>query len=126
MTGKFRRWWIALPVQLALASLLSALLMFLSFSIAAPDGGVLYDVVMWAVIPLIGFALSCLAVRMGLHYYAAWIAPALCQSGAHLLLTALLPSSPGMAMVTLLLSFFGAATGEEWNRREARKKAKNK
>lgn len=110
-------WLIILLLQVVAISLLIVLLLLLSFSVAAPDGGVIYDVAMWFLIPVLGFFSSLVAVRAGLNPYAAWVAPAACQTMAHVALTAMPPSSPGMPMIVLLLSVIGAATGDEINRR---------
>lgn len=120
------RWAWVLLLQALMVCLAALLLLLLSFSLSAPDGGFMYDVTMWALVPLIGLASSVAAVRLGLHYMLAWVAPPVCQVLAQLALTGLLPASPGMPMLTLLLSAFGAAAGEELCRRSRGRRAKQK
>lgn len=117
-------WLVIILLQAAAISLLTILLLLLSFSIAASDGGVVYDLVMWFVVPLCSFFASLGAVRGGLNAYAAWIAPPIGQTVAQLLLTGFFPSSPGMPMITLLLSVIGAATGDEITRRRSQRSQK--
>lgn len=119
-----RRWPLGLGMQLMLVGLVCAGLLLISFTQDASVGGVLYDVSMWGLIPLAAGLSSYLAVRLGLHYFLAWIAPPILQIGIHAVLTAILPASPGMPMVTLLICVLGAAAGEERNRRGVKKAEK--
>ena len=111
-------------VFLGQAVLLTAIGAALIWLCIAPDllGGVAYDVVMWGLMPIIGLASALVATRMGLPYGLAWIAPPLCMVLSQWLLMGVLPSSPGMPMVSLVVATFGAATGEELKRRAQSKK----
>ncbi len=120
MKNRMLRVALALAVQEALVLGLASLLIFLS--LAMP--GTVYELVMWAAVPLLGLGSAWLCVRMGAPYGMAWIAPPLCQVGAQWLLTGVLPASPGMPMVTLLASAFGAAAGHEQARRMHKGKKK--
>lgn len=116
----------ALALQAAAMTALSALWIRLSLGLGAPMGGALYDLSMWGLVPLLGLGSAWACVRLGAPYGIAWILPPPAQVAAQWLLTGLLPASPGMPMVTLLASAFGAAAGYEQLRRCARRhKRKN-
>lgn len=113
-------WLPALLVQILIMGLMCALLLLLSLLMPAEAASIVYAISMWALVPLIALGSSMLAARKGLYYWVAWIAPFLVQMLVHFIMTGMPPSSPGMVMVTILLSIFGAAAGEEMNKRSAR------
>lgn len=113
-------WPLALLAEIAIAAAVPCGLLLASLSVDAPLSTAMYGATMWALVPLAGALTAFLAVRKGLHYLLAWIAPALLQILIQRLMTGYLPTSPGMPMVTLLLSVVGAAAGEERNKRQAR------
>lgn len=124
MSKRVFRGSLAVLAQVMLVLGLATLLIYLTLALEAPLGGTVYGVVMWAVVPLLGLGSAWLCVRMGAPYGIAWIAPPLCQVAAQWLLTGVLPESPGMPMVALLLSAFGAAAGYEQTRRMHKGKKK--
>ena len=111
--------------QMAAMTGFCALLIYWGIAVDWPGGGPAYDTVMWALVPVLGFFSAWGAVRIGLFYGLAWIAPPLCQVLAHWLIVGVLPASPGMPMVCLLLAALGGSVGEEQMRRKrkAQKKA---
>lgn len=111
---------VVLAAQVAAVLLLAALLIGLSLASGDTVGAAVYDVAMWGLVPLIGLGCAWAAARLGAPYGIAWIAPPLCQVAAHWLMAGVLPASPGMPMVTLLLGALGAAAGHEQNVRAAR------
>ena len=79
----------------------------------------LFGVLSWAVMPLLGMLTACRATRRGLLNYAAWIAPPACMWLSHYLIWDYSPA-PGPAIVCAFLSLVGAAAGEVLNQQEKR------
>lgn len=115
------RWpWILLG-QALIVSLLTALAVVLL--IAGPDEAwPLYGSLMWGAIPLAGAVTAFFAVKLGLNAFAAFWLPPVMQTAAHWLISGMPPLSAGMPMVAALVSVVGAAAGEEWTRRQKKKK----
>lgn len=109
------RWLIVWLLQIVLMLVLSAAL-----SASLWLGRALYNVCMWAVLPVCGLLTACLATVKGLLNYAAWIAPPLCAVLGHLAIWFYLPSA-GPVLVTAFASLIGAAAGEVLLREHARK-----
>ena len=111
-----RRWIWALGLQI-LEMLAACALQALSYGVHPA----LYGALLWAGVPLAGLLTACAAVRRGLNNYAAWIAPPACLFAAHFALWDFSPSA-GAALLTALTSLVGAAAGEVFVQRNARKK----
>ena len=105
------RWLFAWALQIG-GMLIAGLLASLTYG----AGALFYGVALWAIVPLAGLATACLAVRMSLNNYLAWLAPAPCLYAAHYLLWGFSPPA-GAGLLTALLSLVGAAAGEVLNRR---------
>ena len=110
--------------QLVALSALFAGLIALAMALDVHWGLNVYDWLMWGALPLLGAVGAWAAVRLGLSYWLAWIAPPICQVIGHLAVIGFLPASPGMPMVVLLLAALGGTAGEEQLRRMRPKKTK--
>lgn len=110
------RWIWAWAVQFA-ESLAAGLLASLAYGASA----VLYGILLWGAVPMIGLLTACRAVRRGLNNYLAWLAPAPCLFAAHYLLWGFSPAA-GAGLLTALFALIGAAAGEVLNQRERRGK----
>ena len=96
-----------LLVQLALtavASYLGALALYM--------GPAVYGVCQWALLPIIGAAISYGITVRGVNNYLAWIIPPVTAAGAHYLAFFYMPPSAGPVMVCALASIVGAAAGD--------------
>lgn len=119
-----RRWpWLLLGQALSVSILTALSVLLLS---AEADAGVLYSVMMWGVVPLGGALAAFIAVRMGLNAFAAFWLPPVFQTAVHWGISGFPPLSAGMPLATALAAIVGAATGEEWMKREKRKKQRKK
>lgn len=76
---------------------------------------VLYGVMVWAVMPVLGLFSACRTTRRGLLNYAAWIAPPVCMWLSYRLIWGY-SLTPGPVIVCAFLSLVGAAAGEVLNR----------
>jgi len=105
-TGTRLKWLWILLIQ-ALAMLIAGVL----FSLSIIPGGIIYKLCIWVLMPLTGFAGACIATRLGLLNYAAWLVPPVMEVFANLILWGY---SPALAPVFLcgFISLVGAATGE--------------
>lgn len=77
----------------------------------------LFAVLSWAAMPLLGLLSACWATRRGLLNYAAWIAPPVCMWLSHYLIWTYSPE-PGPALLCAFLSLVGAAAGEVLNQQQ--------
>lgn len=75
---------------------------------------VLFGLLSWAAMPLLGMFTACWATRKGLLNYAAWIAPPVCMWLSYYLIWQYSPA-PGSALLCAFLSLVGAAAGEVLN-----------
>lgn len=71
----------------------------------------LYDIMLFAIMPLLGAYSAYRAVLRGLLNYAAWIAPPACMLFAHTILWGYVPPA-GAMLVCAFISLIGAAAGE--------------
>lgn len=72
---------------------------------------VVYGLMAWAGMPVLGMLSACWATRRGLLNYAAWIAPPVCMWLTYYLIWNYSPQ-PGPALLCAFLSLVGAAAGE--------------
>ena len=105
------KWARALGLQIAIG-LAAGLLA----SLAQGWNAALNAAALWFVAPLAGLMSACLARRMGLNGYLAWLAPPICLYAAHALLWGY-PPPAGPTLLTALAALFGAAAGEVLERR---------
>lgn len=94
--------------------LVQAALMFLLGSITALSmwlGGIVHGAFLWGIMPLGGLAAGCVATRMGLNNYLAWLAPPLMEVAGSLLVWGY-PPSTGPVFLCGFLALVGAAAGE--------------
>ena len=108
------KWPIAWLVQIA--EMLAAGALTACTDIFSP---LLFGVMSWAVMPLLGMLTACRTTRRGLLNYAAWIAPPVCMWLSHYLVWGYSPA-PGPAAVCAFLSLVGAAAGEVLNQQKKR------
>ena len=99
-------WWRAWLVQIAEMLLLGVLSSF-----AEVLGSVIYGIVAWGVLPILGAISAFKATQRGLNNYLAWLAPPACTVGMHILIWTYFPD-PGPALLCALISLIGAAAGE--------------
>ena len=78
---------------------------------------VIYGVMAWAVLPVLGMISACRATRRGLLNYAAWIAPPVCVWLSYYVIWGYSPQ-PGPALLCAFLSLVGAAAGEVLNQQK--------
>lgn len=71
----------------------------------------LYNVMLWAIMPLAGAFAAYRAVLRGLLNYAAWIAPPVCMFVAHTLIWGYVPPA-GAMLLCAFIGLIGAAAGE--------------
>lgn len=79
-------------------------------------GGVLYSILAWVVMPILGLLSACQATRRGLLNYAAWLAPPICMAVTHWVIWTY-PPSAGPVLLCAFTSLVGAAAGEVLNQR---------
>ena len=103
-------WWRAWLVQTVEMLILGGFA-----SIAEPLGALIYGIIIWAIVPLLGAVSAYRATRRGLNNYLAWLAPPICTVAVHALVWVYLPE-PGPALLCALVSLIGAAAGEVANR----------
>lgn len=77
---------------------------------------VIYGVMAWAVMPVLGLLSACRTTQRGLLNYAAWIAPPACMWLSYYLIWSYSPN-PGPALLCAFLSLVGAAAGEVLNQK---------
>ena len=104
--------WILIWAIQFVSMLAAALIVSASYGVHP----LLYDVLMWVGMPLIGAVSACACVRRGLLNYAAWIAPPACLYTAHSLLWGYLPPV-GPGLLCAFIALVGAATGQVMNER---------
>lgn len=103
------KWAIAWLVQIAVMMAAGAVT-----ALADMLHPVLFALLSWAAMPLLGMFTACRATRRGLLNYAAWIAPPVCMWLSHYLIWQYSPA-PGPALLCAFLSLVGAAAGEVLN-----------
>ena len=113
----FLRGLLVFIAQLLALTGFNALLIYIGIAMEANLGARYYDIMMWVTVPVVGFLCAWWATRLGLSHWLSWLAPGIALVLGHLIIVGVLPGSPGMPMVTMLISLIGAATGEEQLRR---------
>ena len=113
MKNRWLKAWILQIIIMLAASILQALSYWIS--------PLLYDILLWAALPLAGMYTAYRAVLGGLLNYAAWIAPPACMFIAHLAIWKFSPPA-GPALLCAFISLIGAAAGEVMNQRIQQKK----
>ena len=113
-SGKKRRflWLLVWLIQAVAAFALGAL-----GALSALLGGFVHGLFLWALLPLGGMALGCVATRKGLNNYLAWLAPPIMEILGNLLIWGYGPAV-GPVFLCGFLSLVGAATGEVLNRQD--------
>ena len=101
-----KSWWKAWIVQFAVM-LAACLLAEITYYVS----DILRDVLIWALLPILGAVTACRCVLRGLNNYAAWIAPPVCVVLASLILWGYVPHA-GPAFLCAFVSLVGAAAGE--------------
>lgn len=84
--------------------------------------GGLYDVLVWAVIPLAGAVTAFLCVRNGVNPYLCWFLPPSAQTLAVLLVTMGYLPQGGQMVLTAFLSLVGSAAGDTANKQKRKKR----
>ena len=100
------KWPLILLIQfLAMLALgaLTALSLFL--------GGSIHKLCVWGLFPLCGMSSACIATRLGLLNYAAWLVPPAAEFVSHALIWGYSPEV-GPVFLCAFLSLVGAAAGE--------------
>ena len=82
--------------------------------------GLLHNICLWAVIPILGAYTAARCVLAGVNNYAAWIAPPVCCVIAALILWGYVPGA-GPVLLCAFISLVGAATGEVMSRQNNRR-----
>ena len=100
------KWPAAWAIQIAEALIVGALA---SLSLGLHPA--VYNLAMWALVPIAGAFSAFQAVRRGLLNYAAWIAPPACLCAAHTLIWGYLPHA-GAMLLCAFIALVGAAAGE--------------
>lgn len=118
--NKFLTFLIVLVMQFAACALIYGLLLLVSLSLDGGSGFFFYDLICWGLMPLMGLGAALLVTLHGLNPYLAWFAPGISEIIVFFGLTGLLPSSPGMPMLTMLMGLVGAASGEVLRGRKSR------
>lgn len=113
------RWTVLLPLQGLLGAVLTAAGVLLALSLSAPLSGMVYDAVMWGILPLYGALSAYFITRRGVNNYIAWILPAAAQVLACWAVIGYPPSSAGMPLVNAAVSLVASAAGQTVNEREA-------
>lgn len=110
------KWLKAWLIQIVTMMILCVLQAFSYYLMA-----VIYNILLWGVVPLAGLFTAYRAVKRGLLNYAAWIAPPVCLYASHLLVWHYSPPA-GAALLCAFVSLVGAAAGEVKMQRDKRTK----
>lgn len=111
-----KKWLCAWLIQIVIM-LIVCVLQALSYMLSV----ILYDILLWGMVPLAGLLTAYRAVKRGLLNYAAWIAPPVCLYFSHLIVWGFAPSA-GAALLSAFVSLIGAAAGEVSVQRSQRSK----
>lgn len=95
-----------LGIQLTVMTVLSLTLYLLRAA------GTVFDVFIWALIPLLGAVTAYLCVLGGINPYLAWIMPPVGQTIACLIASAGYLPFGGQMLLTAFVSLIGAAAGD--------------
>ncbi len=114
------KWPLVWLVQIVEMLIISALV-----ALTDAFGGIIYNILAWAAMPILGLLSSCRATRRGLLNYAAWIAPPICMALTHWLIWTYLPDAAPV-LICAFCSLVGAAAGEVLNQQEKQAKKKRK
>ena len=99
-------WWRAWLVQIS-----EMLLLGILAALAEVLGSIIYGIVVWGALPILGAVSAFQATQRRLNNYLAWIAPPVCTVAMHILIWTYFPE-PGPALLCALISLIGAAAGE--------------